>query len=144
MKNIEEKILMTEEEIKQLQNKRKKLISQQKQEERKKRDRRIYEKEQSLKVSLRKARNLANHAFASFLARLISLLISSVLISETPFAFACARKAVNACIAPSLVTGASFMEMFNVSCAICIPPFCIVSSSIDKGKRKCKTKSIRM
>lgn len=38
------KILMTEEEIKQLQNKRKKLISQQKQEERKKRDRRLYEK----------------------------------------------------------------------------------------------------
>ena len=44
MKNIDEKFLMTEEEIKQLQNKRKKLISQQKQEERKKRDRRIYEK----------------------------------------------------------------------------------------------------
>ena len=44
MKNIDEKILMTEEEIKQLQNKRKKLISQQKQEERKKRDKRIYEK----------------------------------------------------------------------------------------------------
>ncbi|EJP24027.1 PF12958 family protein [Peptostreptococcaceae bacterium AS15] len=44
MKNIDEKILMAEEEIKQLQNKRKKLISQQKQEERKKRDRRIYEK----------------------------------------------------------------------------------------------------
>ena len=44
MKNIDEKILITEEEIKQLQNKRKKLISQQKQEERKKRDRRIYEK----------------------------------------------------------------------------------------------------
>ena len=35
---------MTEEEIKQLQNKRKKLISQQKQKERKKRDRRLYEK----------------------------------------------------------------------------------------------------
>ena len=35
MKNIDEKILMTEEKIKQLQNKRKKLISQQKQEERK-------------------------------------------------------------------------------------------------------------
>ena len=35
---------MAEEEIKQLQNKRKKLISQQKQEERKKRDRRLYEK----------------------------------------------------------------------------------------------------
>ena len=44
MKNIEEKILMAEEEIKQLQNKRKKLISQQKQEERKKGDRRLYEK----------------------------------------------------------------------------------------------------
>ena len=44
MKNIEEKILMAEEEIKQLQNKRKKLINQQKQEERKKRDRRLYEK----------------------------------------------------------------------------------------------------
>ena len=44
MKNIEEKILMADEEIKQLQNKRNKLISQQKQEERKKRDRRIYEK----------------------------------------------------------------------------------------------------
>ena len=44
MKNIEEKILMAEEEIKQLQNKRKKLISQQKQDEQKKRDRRLYEK----------------------------------------------------------------------------------------------------
>ena len=44
MKNIDEKILMAEEEIKQFQNKRKKLISQQKQEERKKRDKRIYEK----------------------------------------------------------------------------------------------------
>ncbi|WP_455258546.1 DUF3847 domain-containing protein [Peptoniphilus asaccharolyticus] len=44
MKNIDEKILMAEEEIKQLQNKRKKLISQLKQEERKKRDRRLYEK----------------------------------------------------------------------------------------------------
>ena len=44
MKNIEEKILMADEEIKQLQNKRKKPISQQKQEERKKRDKRIYEK----------------------------------------------------------------------------------------------------
>ena len=42
MKNIDKKILMAEEEIKQLQNKRKKHISQQKQEERKKRDRRIY------------------------------------------------------------------------------------------------------
>ena len=44
MKNIDEKILMAEEEIKQWQNKRRKLISQQKQEERKKRDKRLYEK----------------------------------------------------------------------------------------------------
>ena len=44
IKNIGEKILMADEEIKQLQNKRKKLISKQKQEERKKRDRRLYEK----------------------------------------------------------------------------------------------------
>ena len=44
MKKIDEKILMADEEIKHLQNKRKKLISQQKQEERKKRDRRFYEK----------------------------------------------------------------------------------------------------
>lgn len=44
MKNIDEKILMAEEEIKQLKNKRKKLISKQKQEERKKRDRSLYEK----------------------------------------------------------------------------------------------------
>lgn len=43
MKNIDEKILMTE-EIKQLPNKRKKFINQQKQEEWKKRDRRLYEK----------------------------------------------------------------------------------------------------
>lgn len=35
---------MAKEEIKQLQNKRKKLISQQKEEARKKRDRRLYEK----------------------------------------------------------------------------------------------------
>ena len=71
MKNIEEKILM-EEEIKQVQNKRKKLISQQKQEERKREIDGFMKKEQFLKVSLRKARNLANHAFASLLARSIS------------------------------------------------------------------------
>lgn len=51
MKNIDEKILMTDGEIKQLQNKRKKPIIQSKQEERKKRDRRLYEKEQSIKKS---------------------------------------------------------------------------------------------
>ena len=44
MKNIEEKIINTEEEIKQLQNKRKKLLSQQKQVERKKTDKRLIKK----------------------------------------------------------------------------------------------------
>lgn len=58
MKNIDEKILMAEEEIKQLQNKRKKLISQQKQEERKREIKGYMKKEQSLKVSLPKARVL--------------------------------------------------------------------------------------
>ena len=56
MKNIEEKILMAEEKIKQLQNKRKKLISKQKQEERKKVIEGYMKKEQSLKVSLLKVR----------------------------------------------------------------------------------------
>ena len=50
MKNIEEKILMADEEIKQLQNKRKKLISQQKQEERKKRDKRIDDRSEERRV----------------------------------------------------------------------------------------------
>ena len=50
MKNIEEKILMADEEIKQLQNKRKKLISQQKQEERKREIKGYMKKGQSLKV----------------------------------------------------------------------------------------------
>ena len=65
MKNIDEKILMAEQEIKQLQNKRKKLICQQKQEERKKRERRLYEKGAVLKVSLSKARALPKMNFIS-------------------------------------------------------------------------------
>ena len=73
MKNIDEKILITEEEIKQLQNKRKKLISQQKQEERKKTERPQKEidgfmkKEQSLKVSLPRVRILPKMNFINSL-----------------------------------------------------------------------------
>ena len=63
MKNIDEKILMTEEEIKQLQNKRKKLISQQKQEERKKRDRRIYEKGAVFESIFIESKNLTKDEF---------------------------------------------------------------------------------
>ena len=63
MKNIDEKILMTEEEIKQLQNKRKKLISQQKQEERKKRDRRIYEKGAVFESIFTESKNLTKDEF---------------------------------------------------------------------------------
>lgn len=62
MKNIEEKILMADEEIKQLQNKRKKLISQQKQEERKKRDKRIYEKGAVFESILTESKNITYYA----------------------------------------------------------------------------------
>ena len=63
MKNIDEKILMAEEEIKQLQNKRKKLISQQKQEERKKRDRRLYEKGAVFESIFTESKNLTKDEF---------------------------------------------------------------------------------
>ena len=63
MKNIDEKILMAEEEIKQLQNKRKKLISQQKQEERKKRDRRLYEKGAVFESIFIESKNLTKDEF---------------------------------------------------------------------------------
>ncbi|MQA58988.1 DUF3847 domain-containing protein [Streptococcus dysgalactiae] len=63
MKNIEEKILMADEEIKQLQNKRKKLISQQKQEERKKRDKRIYEKGAVFESIFTESKNLTKDEF---------------------------------------------------------------------------------
>ena len=63
MKNIEEKILMADEEIKQLQNKRKKRISQQKQEERKKRDKRIYEKGAVFESIFTESKNLTKDEF---------------------------------------------------------------------------------
>ena len=63
MKNIEEKILMADEEIKQLQNKRKKLISQQKQEERKKRDKRIYEKGAVFESIFTESKNISKDEF---------------------------------------------------------------------------------
>ena len=63
MKNIDEKILMAEEEIKQLQNKRKKLISQQKQEERKKRDKRLYEKGAVFESIFTESKNLTKDEF---------------------------------------------------------------------------------
>ena len=71
MKNIEEKILMADEEIKQLQNKRKKLISQQKQEERKKRDKRIYEKRAVFESIFTESKNLAKDEFYQLITSLI-------------------------------------------------------------------------
>ena len=71
MKNIEEKILMADEEIKQLQNKRKKLISQQKQEERKKRDRRIYEKGAVFESIFTESKNLTKDEFYQLITSLI-------------------------------------------------------------------------
>ena len=63
MKNIEEKILMVDEEIKQLQNKRKKLTRNRKKEKREIKE--YMKKEQSLKVSLLKARILPKTNFIS-------------------------------------------------------------------------------
>ena len=71
MKNIEEKILMADEEIKQLQNKRKKLISQQKQEERKKRDKRIYEKGAVFESIFTESKNLTKDEFYQLIISLI-------------------------------------------------------------------------
>ena len=71
MKNIEEKILMADEEIKQLQNKRKKLISQQKQEERKKRDRRLYEKGAVFESIFIESKNLTKDEFYQLITSLI-------------------------------------------------------------------------
>ena len=71
MKNIEEKILMADEEINQLQNKRKKLISQQKQEERKKRDKRIYEKGAVFESIFTESKNLTKDEFYQLITSLI-------------------------------------------------------------------------
>ena len=71
MKNIEEKILMADEEIKQLQNKRKKLISQQKQEERKKRDKRIYGKGAVFESIFTESKNLTKDEFYQLITSLI-------------------------------------------------------------------------
>lgn len=71
MKNIEEKILMADAEIKQLQNKRKKLISQQKQEERKKRDKRIYEKGAVFESIFTESKNLTKDEFYQLITSLI-------------------------------------------------------------------------
>ena len=71
MKNIDEKILMAEEEIKQLQNKRKKLINQQKQEERKKRDRRLYEKGGVFESIFTESKDLTKDEFYQLITSLI-------------------------------------------------------------------------
>ena len=71
MKNIKEKILIADEEIKQLQNKRKKLINQQKQEERKKRDKRIYEKGAVFESIFTESKNLTKDEFYQLITSLI-------------------------------------------------------------------------
>lgn len=62
---------MADEEIKQLQNKRKKLISQQKQEERKKRDKRIYEKGAVFESIFTESKNLTKDEFYQLITSLI-------------------------------------------------------------------------
>ena len=71
MKNIEEKILMADEEIKQLKKKKKKLISQQKQEERKKRDKRLYEKGAVFESIFTESKNLTKDEFYQLITSLI-------------------------------------------------------------------------
>ena len=71
MKNIEKKILMADEEIKQLQNKRKKLISQQKQEERKTSDKRIYEQGAVFESLFIESKNLTKDEFYQLITSLI-------------------------------------------------------------------------
>ena len=71
MKNIDEKILMAEEEIKQLQNKRKKLISQQKQEERKKRDKRLCEKGAVFESIFNESKDFTKDEFYQLITSLI-------------------------------------------------------------------------
>lgn len=71
MKNIEEKILMADEEIKQLQNKRKKLISQQKQDERKNGDKRMYEKGTLFESIFTESKNLTKDEFYQLITSLI-------------------------------------------------------------------------
>ena len=62
---------MADEEIKQLQNKRKKLISQQKQEERKKRDKRIYEKGAVFESIFTESKDLTKDEFYQLITSLI-------------------------------------------------------------------------
>ena len=62
---------MADEKIKQLQNKRKKLISQQKQEERKKRDKRIYEKGAVFESIFTESKNLTKDEFYQIITSLI-------------------------------------------------------------------------
>lgn len=70
MKNIEEKIISTEEEIKQSQNKRKKLLSEQKLQERKKRDKRIYEKGAVFESIFTESKNLTKDEFYELITSL--------------------------------------------------------------------------
>ena len=65
MKNIEEKILMADEEIKQLQNKRKNSSVNRNRKKEKREIKGYMKKEQSLKVSLTKARILPKMNFIS-------------------------------------------------------------------------------
>ena len=65
MKNIEEKILMADEEIKQLQNKRKNSSVNRNRKKEKREIKGYMKKEQSLKVSLLKARILQKMNFIS-------------------------------------------------------------------------------
>lgn len=71
MKNIEEKILMVDEEIKQLQNKRKKTHQSVETGRKKKRDKRIYEKGAVFENNFTESKNLSKDEFYQLIISLI-------------------------------------------------------------------------
>ena len=72
MKNIDEQIAKAEEQIRQLNNKKKRLISEQKQAERKKRTKRLIERGAILESVIGNAEELSNEQLQTLLIEIFS------------------------------------------------------------------------
>ena len=72
MKNIDEQIAKTQEQIKQLTNKKKRLISEQKQTERKKRTKRLIERGVILESVIGNAEDFSNEQLQAILIEIFS------------------------------------------------------------------------
>ena len=72
MKNFDEQIAKAEEQIKQLNNKKKRLISEQKQAERKKRTKRLIERGAILESAIGNADDFSNEQIQSLLIEIFS------------------------------------------------------------------------